>query len=1491
MISRTQMLILGTSFLLILGGCGKEKQGKDEPVNPSKPEEVTYKISTHVDASGGGTITTSPSSSTVKKGTTVIFQANPDATHVFAGWSGDLSGTDNPKSVIISSNMNVGASFSLRSYPLNLSVEGSGTVDETVISSKAEYTAGTVVELNAKPADDWKFDHWEGDLAGKENPIQITISGAKSVKAVFVKKPYSLNISVEGEGTVSERIIETKADYTAGTVVELIAKPADEWRFDHWEGDLSGNDNPVQISIIGEKNVKAVFVRKTYNLTVSVEGEGSVEERIVETKAEYSSGTAVELIAKPADGWLFDHWEGDLSGNDNPVQISIIGEKNVKAVFVKKTYNLSVAVEGDGVVEEVVIETGIEIELQAKPAQYWTFDHWEGDLSGSDNPVRIHLEGNKSVKAVFKELSAEIKDNKFYSYLVSHFDSNSDGALSQRELMNIHDLDLSGEGFKTVDEIGKLKGLINFRCIAEDGSYGVLERLDLSSNKELETIDVKNQCLRTLILDNEKLRGLCCFNNRYLTGLNLSNSPELEDLLCWNNNISELDVSHNPKLRLLACAQNPISVLDVSKNYELRELAFNDTQVSSINLSNNPELSNLEIGKTPLSELNVSMNLKLHTLITRGCEGLTVIYLRNGQEIPELEKDGHTQIIYIGAEDITVSSVTVSPASLALEVGQRIQLSVSISPGNATDKSVTWTSSNTDIATVSDGLVTAIAEGNAVITAKAGGKSSTCAVSVKKSVVAVTSVTLSRASLNLTKGQSETLSATVSPDNATDKTVTWSSSDATIASVDQNGRVTALKSGNVTIMAKAGEKSATCSVAITTPVESVSLDRNSVNLEEGQSTTLVATINPNDADEKTVEWTTSNSSVATVANGVVTAHAEGNAVITATAGGKSSTCAVSVKKSVVAVTSVTLNRASLNLTKGQLESLSATVSPDNATDKTVTWSSSDATIASVDQNGRVTALKSGNVTIMAKAGEKSATCSVAITTPVESVSLDRNSVNLEEGQSTTLVATINPNDADEKTVEWTTSNSSVATVANGVVTAHAEGNAVITATAGGKSSTCAVSVKKSVVAVTSVTLNRASLNLTKGQLESLSATVSPDNATDKTVTWSSSDATIASVDQNGRVTALKSGNVTIMAKAGEKSATCSVAITTPVESVSLDRNSVNLEEGQSTTLVATINPNDADEKTVEWTTSNSSVATVANGVVTAHAEGNAVITATAGGKSSTCAVSVKKSVVAVTSVTLNRASLNLTKGQLESLSATVSPDNATDKTVTWSSSDATIASVDQNGRVTALKSGNVTIMAKAGEKSATCSVAITTPVESVSLDRNSVNLEEGQSTTLVATINPNDADEKTVEWTTSNSSVATVANGVVTAHAEGNAVITATAGGKSSTCIVEVEKAFVPVTSLTLDQTSVKLKEGDSVVLVATIAPNNATYQSLIWSSYNDSIAKVDQNGKVTARKSGNVTITVETRSGEKFKASCSVSVYDATSGGNEGFEFEEWNL
>ncbi len=807
---------------------------------------------------------------------------------------------------------------------------------------------------------------------------------------------------------------------------------------------------------------------------------------------------------------------------------------------------------------------------------------------------------------------------------------------------------------------------------------------------------------------------------------------------------------------------------------------------------------------------------------------------------------------------IPVESVTLDKTSITLEEDQGTLLTATVLPENATDKTVTWSTSNAEVATVNEGRVITIHEGEAIITAQAGDKSATCKVTVKKAVVAVSSITLNKVELSLTKGQSEVLVATVLPENATDKTVTWNTSDATVASVTQDGQVTALKSGKADITAKAGEKSATCAVTVTTPVESVSLDRASVSLEVGQSTTLVATISPNDADEQKVEWSTSDATIATVTNGVVTAVAEGNATITAKVGGKSATCAVSVKNSVVIVTSVTLNKSSLSLVKGQNERLTATVNPENATDKTVTWSSSDATIASITQDGQVTALKSGKAVITAKAGEKSATCEVTITTPVESVSLDRSSVSLEEGQTTTLIATISPNDADEKTVTWTTSNASVALVNDGVVKAVAEGQATITAKAGDKSATCIVSVKKAVVAVSTVTLNKTSMSLTKGQSEALTATVTPDDATDKTVTWSSSDATVASVSQNGLVTALKSGKAVITAKAGEKSATCEVTITTPVVSVTLDRSSISLEEAQTTTLIATISPNDADEKTVVWTTSNASVATVAGGVVTAVAEGNATITAKVGGKSATCAVSVKKTVVPVTSVTLNKSSLSLVKGQNEKLVATVNPDNATDKTVTWSSSDATTATVTQSGLVTALKSGKVTITAKAGEKSATCEVTVTTPVESVSLDYTSVSLEEGQSTTLIATINPNDADEKTVSWTTSNSSVATVSNGgLVTAIKEGTATITAKAGGKEATCAVSVTSNTVPVTSIEFsDDNPSGIRVGESVLWQVIIHPENATDKTVTWSvMMNPEVASVDQSGRITGLSEGTATI------------------------------------
>ena len=162
-------------------------------------------------------------------------------------------------------------------------------------------------------------------------------------------------------------------------------------------------------------------------------------------------------------------------------------------------------------------------------------------------------------------------------------------------------------------------------------------------------------------------------------------------------------------------------------------------------------------------------------------------------------------------------------------------------------------------------------------------------------------------------------------------------------------------------------------------VSSVSLDKTSLSLTEGESATLTATVKPDNATNKTVSWSSGSPSVATVdASGKVTAVAEGTATITAKAGDKTASCTVTVKKKVIAVESLTLDQTSLELTEGETATLTATVKPDNATDKAVTWSSGSPSVAAVDAGGMVTAVAKGTATITAKAGDKTASCTVTV---------------------------------------------------------------------------------------------------------------------------------------------------------------------------------------------------------------------------------------------------------------------------------------------------------------------------------------------------------------------------------------------------------------------------------------------------------------------------------------------------------------------------------
>ncbi len=259
------------------------------------------------------------------------------------------------------------------------------------------------------------------------------------------------------------------------------------------------------------------------------------------------------------------------------------------------------------------------------------------------------------------------------------------------------------------------------------------------------------------------------------------------------------------------------------------------------------------------------------------------------------------------------------------------------------------------------------------------------------------------------------------------------------------------------------------------------------------------------------------------------------------------------------------------------------------------------------------------------------------------------------------------------------------------------------------------------IPVTRLTLSQSSLTLVEGETANLTVTVVPDNATDQNVVWSSSDPSVASVT-GGLVKALVSGSATISVATtdGLVKATCAVTVTDKkisVQSVSLDQTALDMIVGDEVTLNATVTPDNATDKGISWSSDNTDVATVADGKVSAVSVGSATITVTTsdGGKTATCAVTVTAKTVSVQSVSLDQTALDMIVGDEVTLNATVTPDDATDKSISWSSDNTAVATV-ADGKVSAVGAGSatITVTTSDGGKTATCAVNVTKPSVPVS---------------------------------------------------------------------------------------------------------------------------------------------------------------------------------
>lgn len=681
------------------------------------------------------------------------------------------------------------------------------------------------------------------------------------------------------------------------------------------------------------------------------------------------------------------------------------------------------------------------------------------------------------------------------------------------------------------------------------------------------------------------------------------------------------------------------------------------------------------------------------------------------------------------------SGVNLDQSSVTIYKGKTKTLKATVTPADAKNKEVYWHSENEKVAKVDkNGKITAVGNGTTYIVCETkygcgqpvyngaavySGYISKCKVTVKTKP---TSVSLNKETATIYTTKTLQLKATVLPSDASDKTVKWSSSNTSVATVSSSGKVTAVGSGTATITCKTNTDSlvAKCKVTVQKKKEvtGLALSNTSKKIYKGKTFTLTAIITPSDATFKDLTWSSSNEKVAKVdKNGVITALKAGTATIKCKSVDNpmlSATCKVTVA---IKATGIKLSSSSTSVYETKTKTLTATVSPGDATDKTVSWKSSNTKVVKVDKNGKITGVKPGTAYITATTanGEFSAKCKVTVLDLIYSkkVTLSKKEITIKDGKTYTLTATVSPSNTSYKTVTWSSSNTKIAKVdKNGVVTGVNPGSATITCTTkdSGKKATCKITVTK--VVPTSVSFQKSSMKIDYGKTYTLKATVLPSNASDKSLKWTSSNPEIVSVTSEGKIKGLKAGKsatITVTTVSGKKTASIKITVSpVAVTGVKLNKTAIVMSVNNSTTLKATISPSNASNKAVSWKSSNTSVLKVnSSGKVTAVGKGSAVITCTTkdGGFVAICVVEVKT--VKVLGVELNKYSATLNKGGTLTLKANVIPSNATNKKITWSSSDPKVAKVSSSGKVTAVGKGTCQIKAKSADGNCIASCKIT----------------------------------------------------------------------------------------------------------------------------------------------------------------------------------------
>ncbi|MBV6521923.1 MAG: hypothetical protein MNPFHGCM_02067 [Gemmatimonadaceae bacterium] len=843
--------------------------------------------------------------------------------------------------------------------------------------------------------------------------------------------------------------------------------------------------------------------------------------------------------------------------------------------------------------------------------------------------------------------------------------------------------------------------------------------------------------------------------------------------------------------------------------------------------------------------------------------------------------------------------VTLTPAVDTLHVGfaSTLEARVTDRAGVAQNVDVTWMSLRPELASVTQGIVTAVAAGTADIVARFGTAADTAHVVVLADPV---QLQILPTAVNGLSGDTVAFRARLIADTGATqdaRSVQWSATDTAAVALVSDGKVELRGAGDAEVVATVGQLSARASVSVfTARIGSIAIDPPNSTLRTGASLRLTARLRDETGRPMkavTARWASSDDAIATVdADGSIHGVANGMAVISVVSGAKRATASVRVTSE--PASSLAMSLPHDTIVPGYRERALAV--PRDAEGQTIAganilYASSNPAVARVTPSGVVIGIAPGQTTIAASCDDQVATVSLMVEERrVSGLDIVPAGAFLPMGSAATLRAEVRDQVGQSMPaapVTWTALSPGVLTVTpSGIATGVALGMGTVVASSGGRTRQAGVMVTS--YAVGSVRVSPAAVTVAVGRTVALSAIgYHPSgSALEGTIfDWDIADSSIAVVSSSGMVTGMAKGSTTVTVTSGSHSASTVVTVVDApparAAKATLSVNAPTLDLGQTTQAVVTLldaDGNPVADRPVAWVTDQPDVATVsADGVIAAVAPGSATISATADGVVSLTTVTIatppREPVAAVTVSAPSRVLSAGRRAQLTTVLADAQGRPLKGRSLSFASSNPSTLTVSAAGLVHAMAPGlatvSVTCEGVTGDLSFTVLAGPPPPpaVHTLAVTLNASALRPGQFTqgTAVATDSTGGPIPGIAySWASSNDSVASVnSDGLVSALAPGAVTISASAGGKTGAADLVVTAVPPAVASIIVSLVSDTLAVGErqQASAVARDAQGNAVVGvPLSWSVSSTSILAVSANGEVTALAEG--TADVEATAG-----------------------------